>query len=218
MDNDIFENGWNRDNAYIFGWIMSDGCLKMEGRNKTSYAVRICSNDLDIIKWLHGCLCVGNKIYSQSKNGYQIKFRNEKSILFMIGYGLKERKSLDVKFPSIPDAFIGDFIRGYFDGNGSIIMRTNRYNTYAQVSFTSGSMDFLKSMKSVFELHGIESHLYKDNRPSNRSYYLRIIKRSEIEKVFSLMYSDVNKDAFLSRKYMKFLNYLDCKPKYKITA
>ena len=118
---------------------MSDGCLSKSGRNKNRYTVRICSNDFDIIEWLHTYMCVGNKIYKQGQNGFVIQFRNECSIKFMMDYGLKERKSLDAVFPDIPDDFLGDFIRGYFDGNGSMVLQRTRYNTYAQVSFTSGS-------------------------------------------------------------------------------
>lgn len=215
MDNDIFVNGWNPENSYIFGWIMSDGCLRREGRNKTAYAVRICSNDEEIVKWLHNRLCVGNKIYKQGNNGFQIKYRNRESIEFMMNCGLTERKSLDMKFPDIPDAAFGDFLRGYFDGDGSIILRTNRYNTYGQASFTSGSIEFLQTLQEKLLEQNIESHLYRDGRATNNSFYLRATKRSEIEKLFNLMYPN-DCYARLERKYNKFRWYLDCKPKYNI--
>ena len=196
---------------------MSDGCLSKSGRNKNRYTVRICSNDFDIIEWLHTYMCVGNKIYKQGQNGFVIQFRNECSIKFMMDYGLKERKSLDAVFPDIPDDFLGDFIRGYFDGNGSMVLQRTRYNTYAQVSFTSGSKKFLDALKDRLSQHDIASHIYKDGRSTNGSYYLRIIKRSEIEKFFSLVYQGNENEAMLQRKYKKFLEYLDCKPKYKIS-
>lgn len=53
MDNDIYKNGWDNINAYIFGIIMSDGCLKYEGRNKNRLAIRIGLNDYDMIERLH---------------------------------------------------------------------------------------------------------------------------------------------------------------------
>ena len=65
MDNDIYKNGWDNINAYIFGIIMSDGCLKYEGRNKNRLAIRIGLNDYDMIKRLHSYMCIGNKIYCQ---------------------------------------------------------------------------------------------------------------------------------------------------------
>lgn len=132
MDNNIFENGWNDMNAYAFGWVMSDGCLTREGRNKTAYAVRITSNDREIVEWLHEYMCVGNKIYRVGERCYQIKFRNLQAIEYMMIYGLKERKSLNMLFPhNIPEQFMPHFIRGYFDGDGSMVLHTNEYNTYA---------------------------------------------------------------------------------------
>lgn len=196
---------------------MSDGCLRKEGRNKTAYAVRICSNDRDIIEWLHAKLCVGNKIYKQGDNGYLLKYRNAESIKYMIDNGLTERKSLTLKFPQIPDEYIGDFIRGYFDGDGSIILRKTKYNTYAQASFTCASKEFLDGLKDKLLDNGIESHIYKDGRATNNSYYLRIIKRSELELLFDLMYSNNVCYTKLERKFEKFKTYLDCKPKYKIS-
>ena len=215
-DNDIFVDGWDRNNAYIFGWIMSDGCLLKEGRNKTAYAVRICSNDLDIVEWLHNYMCIGNKIYKQGQNGYLIKYRNQTAIAFMRDNNLTENKSLTMKFPNIPDEFISDFIRGYFDGDGSIALRKTKYNTYAQASFTSGSICFLNDLQKKLECLGITSHLYKDGRNSNNSYYLRVIKRSEIEKLFLLMYGCLDNVGFLPRKYEKYKKYLEeSKPRYQ---
>lgn len=216
MDNNIFQNGFDSENAYVFGWIMSDGCLKKEGRNKTSYAVRICSNDLDIIQWMHSYMCVGNKIYRQGTNGFQIKFRNKDSIEFMRSYGLHERKSLDMELLDIPDEYFGDFLRGYFDGDGSIALKKTKYNTYGQASFTCGSLSFIDTLKERLGEFGIESHIYKDGRPTNNSYYLRVVKRSEIEKLYALMYERHDGAIRLMRKYNKFSLYMDCKPKYNI--
>ena len=215
MDNNIFENGWDRNNAYTFGWVMSDGCLRKEGRNKTSYAVRICSNDRDIIEWLHNYMCVGNKIYKQNERGHLIKFRNAESIQFMMKHGLTERKSLTMQFPDLPNRYIPDFIRGYFDGDGSVILRNTEYNLYGQISFTCGSVDFLNSLKEKLLEFNIRSNIYKDGRKTNNSWYLRVIKRSEIEKLYSLMYEDLDGIGFLLRKFDKYSSLIEAKPKYQ---
>ncbi len=216
-DNNIFENGWNKYNAYIFGWIMSDGCLLLEGRNKTAYAVRICSNDLDIIEWMHNYMCVGNKIYKQGEKGKLIKYRNQDAIKFMMDNNLTPRKSLTVRFPNIPEEYTRDFIRGYFDGNGSVVIRETQYNTYGQISFTSGSINFLDVLRNVLSECNIDSRLYEDGRTTNGSFYLRVIKRSEIEKLYHYMYDEIEDVPFLKRKKDKFDLLLSAKPKYNIT-
>lgn len=216
-DKNIFLDGWNEWNAYIFGIIMSDGCLCKEGRNKNRYVVTITLNDLCIINIMHEYMCVGNKIYKNGNKCYAIKYRNSDGVNFMIKHGLAERKSLTMEYPSgIPFEYLHDFIRGYFDGDGSIILRNTIYNLYGQVSFTSGSLVFLEGLKSsLIDIYGIESHIYEDGRSNNKSYYLRIIKRSLIYKFADIMYC--NATIYLERKRLKFIELRDNLPKYKVS-
>lgn len=214
MDNDIYENGWDQTNAYIFGIIMSDGCLKYEGRNKNRLAIRIGLNDYDMIKKLHDYMCVGNKIYCQGKQ-YSIKYRNENSINFLVKNGLTERKSLTMKFPNIPYNVLASFIRGYFDGDGSIILSHTKYNIYGQVSFASGSKDFLLGLqKALIDNFDIKSTLYDDRRPNTHTKALKITKRKEIDKFFNVIYKDA--DIYLERKYKKFIVLKNNPLKYNI--
>lgn len=202
IDNDIYKEGWNEINAYIYGIIMSDGCLKWEGRNKNRLAIRIGLNDYDMIEKLHSYMCVGNKIYCQDKQ-YSLKFRNEQSINFLIKNGLTERKSLTMQFPKLPINILPAFIRGYFDGDGSIVLNHTKYNTYGQVTFTSGSTDFLVGLQDVLiREFNIKSQVYNDGHPETHSKVLKITKRSEIDKFFWIVYADAN--IYLERKYQKF--------------
>jgi len=56
--------------------------------------------------------------------------------------GGTERKSLTAIFPkNIPDEFLADFVRGYFDGDGSVwYVKGGRINS----EFCSGSKQFLE--------------------------------------------------------------------------
>lgn len=213
-DKNIFENGWDEYNAYIFGWIMSDGSLVKHGRNKNKYRVIISSNDFEILEWMHKYIDMDNKIYKIGKNGFCIHYRNQEAIEFMMEHNLIERKSLTVEFPNIPDKYISMFIRGYFDGNGSVILSTSKYGTHGQISFACGSKNFINSLNQVLDNFNIVSHIYKDNRANNSSYDLRITKRIEIEKFYKFIYD--NSNIKLDRKYQKYKHLIDCKPKYNI--
>ena len=219
-DIDIFYNGWDEFNAQFFGLIMSDGCLRKEGRNKTAWAVRLSLKDIEFIDELHKNICVGNKVQFTSRGAgcATIKYRNSNSINFMIRHGLAEAKSLTLQFPkNIPDEYLNHFIRGFFDGDGSIVARTTKYNTYFQVSITSGSYDFLQILQSVLkDKYNITSQIYADGRITNKAYYLRITKHSEICKFRSMIYKDAT--TYLDRKYQKFLQMDLYKPKYKINT
>lgn len=216
MDINIFESGWDDFNAYVFGLIMSDGCLTLQGRNKTMECVSLNLNDKEMIEYLHNRMCIGNKIYIRGKN-YSLKYRNTEGITFMKNFELVQRKSLIIRFPDLPDEYMRHFIRGYFDGNGSIVIKNTKYNTYAQTSITCGSLVFLESMMYKLETFNIKSNIYKDGRSNNNSYYLRQTKRSEVEKMFDFMYKDIDKNNMLLRKYIKYQNYINnTKLKYNI--
>jgi len=193
---------------------MSDGCLMWTGRNKNLQAVLISSNDKEIMQYLHDNMCVGNKLYelNNAKN-YLVRYRNQEAINFMKQHGLVERKSLIVQFPNnIPNEVMPDFIRGYFDGNGSMILSKTEYNVYGQVSFAIGSKDFADGLSNKLKNYGVQNQIYVETR--HTSYYLRVTKRSEIEKFYNLIYKD--KTIFLNRKHDKFLELFSHELKYDI--
>jgi len=77
--------------------------------------------------------------------------------------GGKERKSLDCKFPYVPKRFFPDFIRGVFDGDGSI------YKTYKETygsSITSGSKNFIYGLHEALKenIDGLGGNIYESNR------------------------------------------------------
>lgn len=219
-DINIFQNGWDDCNAYVFGWIMSDGCLLREGRNKTALAVRISLNDYDMAQWLHQYLCIGNKLYVSThanRRNYMIKYRNKESIDYMQSYGLIERKSLTLSFPDIPPEVFWAFVRGYFDGNGSIILRTTQWNTYAQISITSGSPKFLEKLAQKLMTYQVATHLYADERLNHRAWYLRITKKSEIDRFCKLLYASNIQCPFLLRKKERADQILLIQPKYVVS-
>jgi len=101
-----------------------------------------------------------------------------------------------VSFPEIPKEYLHDFIRGYFDGDGSImLMKNNRINS----AFTCGSKKFLdKLLETLRTEAGIEGGSYD---PS--SYTLRFGKKDTI-RLGEYMYKD-NPELFLKRKKDKFI-------------
>ena len=120
-----------------------------------------------------------------------------------------------MKFPNIPYNVLASFIRGYFDGDGSIILSHTKYNIYGQVSFASGSKDFLLGLqKALIDNFDIKSTLYDDRRPNTHTKALKITKRKEIDKFFNVIYKDA--DIYLERKYKKFIVLKNNPLKYNI--
>ena len=94
----------------------------------------------------------------------------------------------------LPQKYIRDFIRGYFDGDGGVSY------TSLQMLFC-GNEKFLSSIKYILEENGIKvSELKYDNRSKAVNIYIYGI--DNIDKFKNYIYKDncVN----LSRKFDKF--------------
>ena len=102
--------------------------------------------------------------------------------------GGAERKSLTAIFPkNIPDEFIPDFVRGYFDGDGSVwYVKRNRINS----NFSSGSRIFLESLLKILrEKAGIVGGSISFCNKTQTCYYLTFGTKDSA-KLGKYMYSN----------------------------
>ena len=114
----------------------------------------------------------------------------------IVNLGGKECKSNDIVFPDIPEKYLHDFIRGYFDGDGCVMrLKNNRLNS----AITSGSKEFLDKMLEI--LH--DKAYLQGGSYDISSKSIRFGKRDTI-LLGKFMYQDDPK-LFLLRKKEKFL-------------
>ena len=204
-DESLYKDGLNSFNMYVMGLVFSDGCLSYDKHSKR-FRITIALNDKEIIQAIHDVWTPKKSVYSY-KNSYSLVTNNAYDIEFLRKYGITERKSLSLKFPTnmIPKMFLGDFIRGFFDGDGSVYVNKTTSNGnvyyYTNVSFTSGSLVFLQQLQQILqEAFDIKSVINKDCRKD--TWYLKIRIQSELKKIYNLMYS--NDGLCMKRKKEKF--------------
>lgn len=102
-----------------------------------------------------------------------------------------------LSFPDIPQEFYPDFIRGYFDGDGSISYspRGNKY-----ILCWVGNKDILTSFKKIL---GKENITLSQNIKSKITYGLKIGGIKDVERILHYMYDTSTPDTRLDRKYIK---------------
>ena len=104
-------------------------------------------------------------------------------------------------------SLIRHFLRGYFDGDGSIIgylrKPTDRkhpnYTIRTYVNFTSKTRTLFDEIVNYLENNDI---IHYNICSCNRNCYVLSIAKSELPKLYKLFYDDAN--FFLKRKYEKF--------------
>jgi len=198
--NDDYFSRWSRNMAYILGFWWADGCICIKGHH---YYFEIDQHIKDkyILDQILSEMGSDRKVYEHGhRNTCMLKITSRKIVSDIVRLGGKERKSLDIKFPRVPKKYLPDFVRGLWDGDGSITY--HKHDKSYRSSFVSGSKDM------IYALHGI----LKDNvsnlggsvsghKTINMCYQLCFGKKDTI-RLKNFLYAGVDdKTLKLNRKY-----------------
>lgn len=195
----------HQDKWYILGYLMADGYIDLCGNN---CRVGVSSIDHDIIKRVAAALCyTGNitqrqsKQFPNSKTQYILRVSSKQLVQDLCRLGCVPRKTTKMNLPDMPDRFRPHFLRGYFDGDGSICM--NNSSGQAQVSFT-GHNEFLKEIQVIIHnILGIRGHL---SQVSQNGFMLQFGGNRQVESFVDYIYQDAN--IYLDRKFQKAMGVL----------
>jgi intein/homing endonuclease len=128
----------------------------------------------------------------------------------LVSIGLTPNKSRRMKLPLIPEIFISDFIRGYFDGDGSIWSglthsKRKKKTSALLVCFTSASISFLSDLLLLLKKKGIVGGSLFASKTGN---YARInLSTKDALKLAEIMYN-VPHSLYLQRKKSVFVKFL----------
>ena len=202
-DESLYCDGLNSFNSYVLGLIVSDGCLSY-CKHTRRYRITITLNDLEVIQAIHDIWTPKKSIYTYNKSNSVVS-NNACDIDFVQKMGITERKSATIQMPSIPKQYFGAFLRGVFDGDGSVYVNkttsNGKFYYYVNCSIVSGSLKFLEQLQAILKNdYKIHSTINKDVRCE--CWSLRVRVKSSVKKMFDLMYQDGG--LCLMRKKNKF--------------
>src|SRR2546428_2709746 len=119
---------WSPNLAYAVGLIATDGNLSGDGRH-----LSVASKDRDLLETLRACLNISAAIRPHSGGhggaGLRVQWGDRHFYEWLVGIGLTPAKSLTLRPLAIPDAAFADFVRGCIDGDGSVTLYVDSYNT-----------------------------------------------------------------------------------------
>lgn len=129
LNEHYFEKIDTKEKAYILGFIYADGNLKdTDGYYRLAFSQH--PQDREILEYIKNQLNYSGPIrYDRSqvdkRNGQtyyhdRLQINSKDLIKDLNKHGVMQRKSLILKAPLIEQEFIGSFIRGYFDGDGTV--------------------------------------------------------------------------------------------------
>ena len=131
-DANYFKNIDSPRKAYWLGLLFADGSVCLKTKDKPIYAIQIqlTKNDSYLLEEMAIDLGVTKeqpvKYYSSEtsfgKSEYgKLSISNKQMALDLVNLGCVPRKSYNLDtFPTLPKDFVRHFIRGYFDGDGTV--------------------------------------------------------------------------------------------------
>lgn len=203
INEDYFDSITTERGAYLLGLIMSDGHLNYD-RGRFEYC---CSTkDVSLIEFIRGEIksthpikkfVINNTIYVR----YGVSnIRLVRSIIdrYSLPHSNKSENNIDIPH-QLSEKLIPHFLRGFFDGDGSIWFGGGTY----RANYTGGEK-MMKSIQSVLDKIGVPSYFsYRYSEKNKNSCGISINGTLNVDRLGRYLYKDA--DCFLDRKYGRFM-------------
>ena len=191
------------DKAYFLGLLFADGYHNIK---KNMIRLFLNHTDQHIIKDFISCLkynkAIEKRTYSHPlhQDQYGISIFNQHMSNTLRHIGCTQRKSHTLRYPLvIPPDMDRHFIRGYYDGDGSLYLP--KVKSRASVDIASTKI-FCNTLKNKIE-NATDVHTNTRVITSNHSTHdIKVGGRKQISKVLNWLYQDAN--FYLHRKFEKF--------------
>ena len=186
VNHDYFKT-WSHDMAYILGFLVADGNV---AKNGYYVKVEVKPSDRDVLEFIRDQITPGYAI-RQSRPS-EIRWYPSSAILKkdLSELGVVPAKTgKEIIPPTLPDKYLWDFIRGVFDGDGTVDTTC--------VSVTSNSKKFLVDLMTRTGI----GRLRKDRM----NWKWEIEEKSSLTQFYNKLYSNGSFSLERKNKAMNFL-------------
>lgn len=209
VDDNFFSVIDTEKKAYVLGLMFADGCVM--DRGYISLALK--SSDESLIEMVRDAMGSNNPILrhlSRYSNGFPMTEKSrmaivsEQIILDLVRHGCVPRKSDVITFPEVPSELRRHFMRGYFDGDGTVFKASTGTISFGIISTRefceayAGHLPLTKQLK-----------LYKEARSQKNVWEIKAAGK-QLGAVYDFLYSGAT--IWLERKKNVFREWFDREP------
>jgi len=200
--------------AYVLGFFAADGYITVNRRGGQFWCIQI--TDRILLEKIKKIIDSEHKISERrgegnEKNQYRLQIGSIEMCSDLGALGFKGNKTKNLAVPKVPEQYLSDFVRGYFDGDGNVWMGVSHrmrkvVNFTLMTAFTSCSSTFLTVLHKRLMVNGIKGGcVYK----SKGNYSRLQFSVNDSLKLYKFMYNrhTLKIDLFLERKKCVFERY-----------
>lgn len=213
-DTNFFEKIDTEEKAYWLGFMFADGYI-IDNSNRygeDGFGLSLAEDSLDSLLDFKRSIRAsnpinkdlsGNKKNPNKQVMYKIEMRSQKTVNDLIDKGCFKNKTAILEPPiGVPDNLIHHFIRGFYDGDGSIIKSNKKNSSYIfyGVNFTS-TKDIVEWISSFFSFGTI---VKEDRREF--IWYFKTNSNQQSIKLLNFLYKDAT--IYMKRKHDRYLELL----------
>lgn len=223
VDENFFEKIDTEEKSYWLGFLYADGYIRKRNNKYGNLHLKLSSKDYVHVELFKKSLKSTNIIKNlnefylykgemKSSPSTIIRINSTKLVDDLINQGCIQNKTKLMNFPNrIPDKLIRHFIRGYFDGDGSIhFSKLKRFIFY----ICSSSMNFLKEIEKIFTSIGVTKTNFRKANDGRNLYILTVYRINDLKRIYSYFYNDTSNKFYLNRKKEIFNNIKNYEGKY----
>lgn len=157
------------EKAYWLGFIYADG-----HNGKRDFEITLKESDLEhLLKFKSALGLTSDPKYREKQKAYRIAFKRKAFQESLLRLGVTHNKTYECLFPVfLPDNLKRHFIRGYFDGDGSISYNANRYGSSKLRIDLIGTEPFLQGVikEAQLQCEPKMDNRWKESNPTRRIY------------------------------------------------
>ncbi|MCC6802180.1 MAG: hypothetical protein IT319_04775 [Anaerolineae bacterium] len=203
-----FFQTWTLESAYVYGLLYADGNITHRTGNRSILSLEL--KDIDHVRLVAGVIDPELPVYEyerrDGRKSAKLVIYRSSVVKDCAAKGLLPAKTHTLKWPpDLPKALESHFVRGYFDGDGTVTFSWTKTSLGYDVklrllAFACGSDEFAHALHSIIQANtgtgGRVRHAVKSCAT------LDYLRKQEIQAVGNWIYAD--SALYLPRKYQKW--------------
>ena len=207
------------EKAYWLGFLFADGSM---GSKNNTIELQLSAKDAEHVRKFARFMQYNQEIkFKRNKkdkneeiyyDSCRVSFTNKHLWGTLNSYGCTPKKSITLKFPDesifSDKSLIRHFIRGYFDGDGTLGIYDNKVDIYIYHNHCHlallGTNDMLTNIVNYI---GIPKKVFITTPSPKTKNDLFKVQYAAKEAFYASFYMYYNSNIYLDRKYVKYLEY-----------